>query len=160
MDGNYQMNKKINKNMYPQIILSDTKIEKIILKRKMLYIIFAKDGFSVKNAKDNHYYRTKTSRILYTDFNCEEIIIKLIKKYKILGKTVDIQKDIEISDFIRNINSKKWSCEIVKEFYSENGCFYILRLKDGGNKYWCYMDLLSKDIIYIWKEEIRDAKFD
>lgn len=75
-------------------------------------------------------------------------------------KEIHIVKDIDLQVFLNHILTKKWSYEIVEEYYSALGGLYIGQIKELKKAMWCYIKMQFKNIVYLWDEVDYEASFD
>ena len=57
--------------------------------------------------------------------------------------------------FMKNINKRKWTFEVVEEFYSAGRALYIGMIHNKKKKhksFWCCVKLQFKELLYLWNE--------
>lgn len=150
--------KNQKENAYSNIFLSDCTFDEIYLNDNNIIIKFRKHGFIVKEDENSQYYHTKASEIIMKECDINNIMIQIIiNKKRIGGKIIRIIQDIEICIFWENIAKKKWKYEIVEEYYSEMGGWFVGQIKSRKKSMWCYIQIQFKGMIYFWNEIDYDA---
>ena len=145
--------KNIEYNKYPEIIMSDCKVNKIQIEENQVILNFSEDGFFVKDSKKQGYYRTDAAQVVLQASNIDDISIKEVRTNQLSDKVCfDSMYDVEVQDFVENINTGKWSLEIVEEYYSAMGALYSLWIKSTGTSFWCYIKLGFQNMVYKWNE--------
>lgn len=124
--------KEQRENAYPNIILSDCLVDEIQVDDNDIILKFLKHGFVIKDVEDSHYYRTKSAQIIMKECDIDNISIQLVyRKRGVNGKVIHIIKDIELQTFFNDILKKRWSCEIVEEYYSALGGLFIAQIRES-----------------------------
>ncbi|MBD5517226.1 MAG: hypothetical protein HDR07_01580 [Lachnospiraceae bacterium] len=114
--------KEQRENAYPNIILSDCLVDEIQVNDKDIILKFLKHGFVIKDVEDSHYYRTKSAQIIVKECDIDNISIQLVNRKRGVDKEgIRIITDIELHTFLNNILKKRWSYEIIEEYYSALG---------------------------------------
>ena len=148
-------------NAYPNILLSDCSVDEIQVTEKDIIIKFLKHGFVIRDDGDSRYYRTKSAQIIVKECDINNISIQLVyRKRGVSRKEIHIVKDIDLPIFLNNILTKRWSYEIVEEYYSALGGLFIGQIKESKKAMWCYIKMQFKDIVYLWDEVNYEAPFD
>lgn len=139
--------------MYPDIILSDCSVAKIHLTKEDIIVEFSEYGFIMKNKSNQKYYRTNGAQLLIKGYDIDSISIKEVRTNQLSEELYyDTMYDIELDNFIENINTKMWKLEIVDEFYSVSCLFYIGRVRTDEKSFWCYIKIGFKDLVYMWND--------
>ncbi|MCM1220981.1 MAG: hypothetical protein NC548_41495 [Lachnospiraceae bacterium] len=145
--------KKQRENAYPSIILSDCFVDEIRVNDKDIEVDFLRFGFIIKETEDSEYYHTKPAQIVMKDCDIDDISIQFVyRKKTVTGNISHIIKDIEPCVFLKDLSRKKWSYEIVEEYYSALGGLFIGKIHEAKNSMWCYIKIQFKNIIYYWNE--------
>lgn len=153
--------KEQKENAYPNIILSDCLVDEIQVNDKDIILKFLKHGFVIRDDGDAHYYRTKSAQIILKECDIDNISIQLVyRKRGVNGKVIHIIKDIELRTFFNNILKKRWSYEIIEEYYSALGGLFIGKIRESKKSMWCYIKMQFKNIVYLWDEVNYEAPFD
>lgn len=146
-------------NLYPDIILSDCTISGVQIKGNEMVFKFSDYGF-IKKDCNNRYYRTDEAQIVIDGCDIENISIKEIRTQHLSGEIYfDSAYDIDIEEFVENVNSKKWRLEIVEEFYSTGGGIYTGQIRCEEDTFWFYVKIRYKKIIYFWNNVRYDFPF-
>ena len=74
-------------------------------------------------------------------------------------KEIHIVKDIDLPIFLNNILTKRWSYEIVEEYYSALGGMFIGRIIEAKKSMWCYLRMQFRNIVYLWDEVDYEAPY-
>lgn len=114
--------KEQSENAYPNIILSDCLVDEIQVDDNDIILKFLKHGFVIKDDGDSRYYRTKSAQIIVKECDIDNISIQLVyRKRGVNRKGIHIITDIELHTLLNNILTKRWSYEIIEEYYSALG---------------------------------------
>ena len=152
--------KEQRENAYPNIILADCHVDEIEVNDKDIILKFLEHGFVIRDDEDSHYYRTKSAQTIVKECDIDNISIQLVyRKRGVSRKEIHIIKDIELQTFLKNIYKKKWSYEIVEEYYSALGGLFIGQIKELKKSMWCYIKMQFKNIVYLWDELNYEAPF-
>ena len=147
-------NREINK--FFDISLSDCDIKNMQIEENNIIVNFSKYGFIVRD-KNNEYYRTNGAQIVIKGCDVNEISIKEVRTQRLSDDIFfETSYDIDPNKFIERINTKKWHLVIVKEFYAVKSAMYIVRMREGENRFWCHIEINFEDLEYLWNE----IKFD
>lgn len=153
--------KEQRENAYSDIILSDCLVDEIQVDDNDIILKFLKHGFVIRDDKDSHYYRTKSAQIIVKECDIDNISIQLVnRKRGVNRKEIQIITNIELQTFLNNILTKRWSYEIVEEYYSELGGLFIGQITESKKSMWCYLRMQFKNIVYLWDEVDYEAPFD
>lgn len=153
--------KEQRENAYPNIILSDCLVDEIQVNDKDIILKFLKHGFVIRDDEDLHYYRTKSAQIIMKECDIENISIQLVnRKRGVNRREIQFITDIELQTFLNHILSKRWNYEIVEEYYSALGGFFIGQITESKKSMWCYLKIQFKNIVYLWDEVNYEAPFD
>lgn len=126
--------KEQRENAYPNIILSDCPVDEIQMNEKDIIIKFLKHGFVIRDDGDSRYYRTRSAQIIVKECDIDNISIQLVyRKRGVSRQEIHIVKDIDLQIFLNNILTKRWSYEIVEEYYSALGGMFIGRIIEAKN---------------------------
>ena len=140
-------------NKYPDILLSDCEVTAIEAKGNEIIVNFSEYGFFIKDSERNNYYRTNAAQIVIEGCDIENISIKEVRTQQLSEELYfESMYEIEAKDFLVNINTGKWSLEIVEEFYSIGGGLYIIRVRENENSFWCYIKLRFRNLVYLWND--------
>lgn len=139
MDGIYQMNNKII-NAHDNILLSDCVIKKIEHENNNIYLYFNEYGIWIKKDSEE-YKRERSVQIVFCGCDIDNINIHVVEKKTFFKKTIFIEKDVDFKDFLLNINSGLWKCQIVQEYYCEIGSFMSVMIKEGNKRMRCTFEL-------------------
>lgn len=147
----------IKKNQYPSILLSDCKIDRIKLKNRDIYIYFNETGFIIRDDSDNNTYHSSPSQLIIRGANLDDITVKTERNINIMPLfSLKYIRSISLNELINKVNSKVWLVEIVEEFYSCMGAYYIVFIRSKSKKrgktkkYWGYINIRYDDLIYMW----------
>ena len=153
--------KEQRENAYPNIILSDCLVDEIQVNDKDIILKFLKHGFVIKDVEDSHYYRTKSAQIIVKECDIDNISIQLVNRKRGVDKEgIRIITDIELHTFLNNILKKRWSYEIIEEYYSALGGLFIGQIIESKESMWCYIKMQFNNIVYLWDEVDYEAPFD
>ena len=136
--------KNQQKNAYPDIILADSVIDNLRVDNKNIILNLERRGFAIKC--NNGLYYTKSAQVIIEDCDIENILVRCIYKKK-FGKMINVVMDIGANELFYNISSKKWRYEIVEEYYSEMGVFFIGRIV-SDTKHTVVKKSACRDILY------------
>ena len=140
-------------NQFDNISLSDCHISKIQKMENNIVIDFSEYGFFVRDSKNNRFYRTDGAQIIIEDCDIDSVSIKEIRIHKLSGDTYfETMYDVQIEDFIKNINEGMWKLEIVEEYPLKGKGYYIIWVNEGENCFWCHIKLRYKNLIYMWNK--------
>ena len=138
--------KNIKKNAYPEILLHDCRINKIICEENELQLVFDR-GFIIKT--EEGYYYSKTGLIIIEIEDDSDIISHIGSYISTIDK--DCFFEIKLKEMMRIINSKKNRCEIIDEYYAECGVFYkIFIKKENDDVEWLTLEIATEQIEYHW----------
>ena len=149
--------KNIKYNAYPEIILHDSAIEKIVYEDNELRWYLKDDGFAVK-ADDGRYYYTNNGLL----------IMKVEDKYDVqpyIGSYISsIDKyayfEINLQEMMEIINSRKNHCEMVDELYASGELIYnIFVEKKKGENQRITVKIDTPKVEYRWDEINYDNPF-
>lgn len=153
--------KEQRENAYPNIDLSDCLVDEIQVNDKDVILKFLKHGIVIRDDKDSHYYRTKSAQIIMKECDIENISIQLVnRKRGVNRREIQFITDIELQTFLNHILSKRWSYEIIEEYYSALGGLFIGQITESKKSMWCYIKMQFKNIVYLWDEVDYEASFD
>lgn len=152
--------KESGTNKYPDIILHDCLVTNIEKSGDDIAVDFGKFDSSGKYGfwiiASEMPYRTGLSRIVIKECDMDYMSIKEIRTQQ-LSQELFFQTvcDIEPKIFMKNINKRKWTFEVVEEFYSAGRALYIGRIHNKKKKhksFWCCVKLQFKELLYLWNE--------
>lgn len=148
-------------NMYPDIILSDSTIQKIVVNNADIDLIFNKKGF-VKKAEDGRYYRTEDAKVTIRGCDVENISMKEVRTHKAsedfyFESAYYLDKNI----FLEKINASAWRFEVVHEFYAVGARrgFFMGQIHADNENFWCHIMIDYKDLLYQWGDIRKDRPF-
>jgi len=161
MDGFFQVNRRKKEmkwkhkelNKYPDILLSDCSLTNIALEGNQIIVNFSEYGFFKRDSQEDKYYRTDGSQIVIEGCDYDNISIKEIRTQQMSEELYfETMYEIEIKDFIENINTGKWRLEIVEEYYAMGSGFYISQIRTNNNCFRCYINIRFKNLTYLWSD--------
>lgn len=152
--------KNMASNKYPDIILHDCFIIGINMDNDNIVLNFSEYGFFVFDKEKGNSFRTNGAQIVIEGCVVEDISIEEERMQK-LGEDVFYKTlyEIKTSDFFENINSKKWSFEIVEEFYASGAGFFTGRIGTKDDRFWCHIKIYFKNLVYHWNDICYDKPF-
>ena len=149
-------------NSYSEVSLHDCMITNIEKSGDDIAVDFGKYdsygtyGFWIKDIAAGTCYRTGVSRIVIKECDMDYISIKEIRTQQLSEELFfDSVCDIEPEYFMKRINKRKWTFEVVEEFYSTGRALYIGRIhykKRKKESFWCCVKLQFKELLYLWNE--------
>lgn len=147
-------------NLYPNVILSDSVIQQIVVNNCDLEISFSEYGF-VKKEPDDNYYRVEDSKLIVRGCSFDDISIKELRTLKVSDEFFfESAYDLDKKVFLEQINSGSWNFEVVEEFYATGKGLFIGQIHSDSEVFWCCVKVRYKDLMYQWGNIRHDWPFD
>ncbi len=135
-------------NLYPQVILHDSYVNKIYYDKRKIVFEFEPYGYYVKS-KDK-YYGCNKSKIIFDLKEDESYEIQLKKDICLFGFVFTMVEDISIEKLKRKLDAGKIDIEFIYEYYALDSCFYEIMVHEKNVNKWGYLKLEIANIEYEW----------
>lgn len=152
---------------YKSISLHDCKTDDIKIEGNELVINFP-DGFWITPLSPHNNYdtpvKTGPSQLRFHGFPVDLVIdsVDLFKTTYLFHKPVVCRRiQMEAPDFLKLINDGKHELEFISEYHAPVSVLYQCWIwkKDRGMEAECQLELMAKNIEYLWNEIHHDRKW-
>ena len=135
------------------ISLHDCRVTAISEQKNNIILLFGDDGYWIietnKLNPHNKTLRTDNSQLTFVKGNCSRV---LVENTALDGKLA-VWHEVSWKEFCQNINSKKWSFEIVREFYAySKECIYQGYLYSDEAPVACQLEFEFEKTLYEWNK--------
>jgi hypothetical protein len=151
------------KNAYPNIILHDCIIEKVMIENEIITFEFDDSGFWIGADNPQNPYqkilRTDKAEVKFTDCDLDFSSVRVFKQKRFIRKTIfTTANNISLYDFASLINSGKYRFEFVDEYYASRSAMFGGYLRTERKPYHveCQLEMRYTDMIYSWNRICED----
>ena len=150
-------------NDYPNIVLHDCRIVKVLIENKDLIFEFDDNGFWLtENNKLNSFrktLRTDRAQVRFKNIDQDFTHIYVFKNICLFKKSIfTIRKEISLEDFCSKINCGIWQFEIVDELYAYRNVVFNGGMFFNKKPYHreCQVQIFFETMTYLWNKICED----
>ena len=140
--------KKKNKSVeYPLISISDCYVERIMILEQSVSIRFKDKGFWIREGADEEWHRVSKSTVQFNDCIVEDTNFVSISILKLFNKAFKYVREIDFHKLASKVNSEEWKLEVVQDYVSETGSFFVCRLqRKKGIREYAYLEVRHNEM--------------